>query len=60
MDRDQRGKTQFVVRRSAPWPLVRCKACGGSRHYQAWRSSVEWDETEMDMVKFALAHKHCG
>jgi len=52
-------EARFVVRRGKPWPFIRCKNCEGVRHYEPARNENEWEEIEMDMVKFALSHRQC-
>lgn len=59
MNGDQETGPRFVVRRGPPWPFVRCQRCGCSRHFEPPRTSLEGEEIETDMVKFALAHKGC-
>lgn len=59
MSDEQGTGPRFSVRRGAPWPFVRCGQCGGSRHFEPPRTSLEWEEIETDMVKFAISHKTC-
>ena len=60
MDSATEGKEpRFVVRRGKPWPFIRCNNCHGVRHYEPASDGNEWEEIELDMVKFALAHRNC-
>ena len=53
---DGESASSMFTQRQVPWPAITCKACGGSRHYQAPRTEAELLTVAADEARFAMAH----
>lgn len=58
--RPQRIPEGVALRRSAPWPMIRCNACHTTRNYEAPRVTQEMALVAGDAAMFVLEHGRCG